>query len=183
MRARSPIAAAAVAVAVALGGCGGTSRVLIRSSPPPTTTTTIAGETTTTVTTTTTPAGPSPSKYVRELRSEEQTLAAAERSIPTRARTPQQLAHSATLLAVAVSRLAQGLATVRPPAKVAADHAHLVAVARSYASQLRIAASMATRRGKQASAGALLISATNTASTQFGTTLTKIYSTLGVARP
>ena len=43
---------------------------------------------------------------------------------PTSAKTPSALAHSSTLLAVAVSRLAQGLATIQPPAKVASDHAH-----------------------------------------------------------
>ena len=118
-----------------------------------------------------------------ELRAEEQTLAAAERKIPTNAKTPAALAHSATLLAAAVSRLAQGLATIQPPANVASEHAHLVAVARTYAGQLRSAASMAARRGQLASAGALLISATNTASSQFGTILTKIYSTLGVHQP
>jgi hypothetical protein len=178
---------AALAGAVGVGGCGGTSTRLIRPSTTTTTTvattSTTAASTTTTTTTTTTASGVSPTRYVNELRAEEQTLAAAERGIPANAKTPRQLAHSATLLAAAVSRLAQGLATIQPPAKVAADHAHLVAVARTYAGQLRSAASMASRRGRLASAGALLISATNTASTQFGTTLTKIYSTLGVHRP
>jgi hypothetical protein len=179
------IAAAAV-VAFGMSACGGTSRLLVRTSA---TTTAVAKPTTTTTTTatgstaTTSAPGPSASQYVAELRAKEQALGAAERKIPANAKTPRALAHSATLLAAAVAGLAQGLATIQPPAKVATEHAHLVTVARTYAAQLRSAATMAARRGKLASAGALLISATTTASTQFSTTLTKIYSTLGVRQP
>jgi hypothetical protein len=178
MGARHSIVAALVVI-LAVSGCGGT-RLLHR-----TTTTAVAHKTTITTTTSTTTTTPAPATraYVSELRSEEQTLVAAERKIPTRATTPRALAHSATLLAAAVSRLAQGLATIQPPAAVAADHAHLVAVARTYAGELRSASSTASKRGKLAAAGALLISATNTASSQFGATLTKIYSTLGVRQP
>jgi hypothetical protein len=184
MRAVISIAAAAV-VAFGMSACGGTSRLLVRTSA---TTTAVAKPTTTTTTATgstatTSAPGPSASQYVAELRAKEQALAAAERKIPANAKTPRALAHSATLLAAAVAGLAQGLATIQPPAKVATEHAHLVTVARTYAAQLRSAATMAARRGKLASAGALLISATTTASTQFSTTLTKIYSTLGVRQP
>jgi hypothetical protein len=184
MRTVISIAAAAV-VAFGMSACGGTSRLLVRTSA----TTTAVAKTTTTTTTatastaTTSAPGPSASQYVAELRAKEQALAAAERKIPANAKTPRALAHSATLLAAAVAGLAQGLATIQPPAKVATEHAHLVTVARTYAAQLRSAATMAARRGKLASAGALLISATTTASTQFSTTLTKIYSTLGVRQP
>jgi hypothetical protein len=175
----------AVAVVLALGvsACGGTSRRLVRTSASTTTVAQTATTTGTASTGTTATPGPSAGRYVAQLRAEEQMLAAAERKIPTNAKTPRALAHSATLLAAAVSRLAQGLATIQPPAKVAGRHAHLVAVARTYAAQLRSAATMAARHGKLAAAGGLLISATTTASTQFGTTLTKIYSTLGVRQP
>jgi hypothetical protein len=184
MRRAIPIAAVVV-MALGLSACGGASRRLVR--PPSTTSAASSPTATTTSTSTSSPTtaspGPSAGKYVAELRAEEQTLAAAERKIPTNAKSPRALAHSATLLAAAVSRLAQGLATIQPPAKVASEHAHLVAVARTYAGQLRSAATLAARRGKLTSAGGLLISATTTASTQFSTTLTKIYSTLGVRQP
>jgi hypothetical protein len=169
---------------VTLTGCASTRLLLHASSttatpvPQPT-----ASSTTTTTTTTTTSAGPSAARYVGQLRAEEQMLAAAERRIPTNATTPQALAHSATLLAAAVSRLARGLATIKPPASVASPHANLVAIARAYAVRLQAAAAAARQRGGQVRAGTLLIAATNRASAAFTATLSKIYSTLGVRQP
>ncbi len=129
------------------------------------------------------PSAVSPRRYVAQLQAEERTLAAAERRIPANASTPRALARSASLLADAVARLERGLAAITPPPKVASEHAHLVAVVGAYAAQLRRAAALARRPGGQLQAGPLLISATNRASAAFSLTLSKIYSTLGVAQP
>jgi hypothetical protein len=181
----TPGATVAVLVLAGCGGGGGT-RLLVH-------TTTTAQRTTTTVSAPPPspappappaapqpPTGPSPAAYVKELRAEEQTLARAERSIPTNATTPRALAHSTTLLARAVSQLAHGLASIKPPPAVAASHARLVAVVRTYAAQLRAAAALAGRPGGDVGAATQLVAATNRASAAFGATLSKIYSTLGV---
>jgi hypothetical protein len=166
----------ALAAGLALTGCANTTLLLHR-----TTRTGGAGPSTTTAATA--PAGPSASRYVAQLRAAERTLVTSEQRIPTNTSTPTALAHSATLLAGAVTGLVRSLAAIRPPASVAKDHAHLVAVMQAYGGQLRAAAAMATQPGKLAFATSLLVSATNTASARFGTALTHIYSTLGVAQP
>jgi hypothetical protein len=183
--------AMAVVVAVAVAGCGGT-RLLVRTTAAAPT------RSTTTVTVVTPPAplrsptslpsstssrAAAAARYVAQLRGEEQTLAAAERRIPSSAPTPRALSRSASLLAGAVSRMATGLAAITPPAAVASDHAQLVSVVRAYAGQLRRAAGLARRRGGRVQAGSLLVSATGRASSAFSATLSKIYSTLGVRQP
>lgn len=175
MRARLGITVA-LAASLALTGCNSRTLLLHRA-------TSNAGAGTSTTTVATAPPGPSATRYVAELRAAERTLVSAEQHIPTNASTPTELAHSATLLADAVSRLARGLAAIEPPASVVKDHAHLVSVAQAYAGRLRAAAAMATQPGKLSSTVSLLVAATNTASARFGTTLTNIYSTLGVGQP
>jgi hypothetical protein len=174
------VPAAVLAAVLALTGCGSTRLLRHTSSSSATTAARTAAQQTLSTTTST---GPSAAAYVEQLRAAEQMLAAAERRIPTNARTPGALAHSATLLAAAVSRLARGLAAIEPPPSVAGGHADLVAVARAYAMRLRAAAVVARAPGGQVRAGALLISATNRASAAFRATLSKIYSTLGVPQP
>jgi glutathione S-transferase len=167
-----------VAVALlAVAGCAST-RVLVRTSS-----TTASTPSTTAPTTVTAAPGASANEYLARLHGEEQTLAAAERRIPTRATTPQALSRSTSLLAAAVSRLAHGLAGIAPPAAVAGAHARLVTVVRNNAARLQSAAAVARQPGGQARAGHLLVSATNRASAAFSATLSKIYSTLGVRQP
>lgn len=129
------------------------------------------------------PSGPSTARYLSQLQSAQQTLARAEARLPASATTPRALSHSVTLLAGAVGRLASELKAITPPAPVTREHARLIAIMAAYAGRLRAAASTAVAPGGEASAGALLISATNRASTNFSLTITKIYSTLGVRRP
>jgi hypothetical protein len=191
MARRVGIVAWVLMAAVAQAACGGGTRLLVR------TTATAPTRSTTTVTVVTPPAAPGSStsstssgasaaaaaRDVAQLRGEEQTLAAAERRIPSSAPTPRALSRSASLLAGAVSRMATGLAAITPPAAVASDHAQLVSVVRAYAGQLRRAAGLARRRGGRVQAGSLLVSATGRASSAFSATLSKIYSTLGVRQP
>ena len=152
----------AVIALLGLGGCGTADTLLHRSG----TRSTPAGSNTVTATPTTkTASGPSAeSVYLAELGSEQARLAAAEARIPTSPRTPAALARSIELLTVAVRDLADGLARIKPPPSVAALHAHLVAIMRTYEVELRRAASVALSPGGEPRAGSLLISATNQAS-------------------
>jgi len=158
---------AALVVLGLLSGCGGGTGLLTRRSGALFTTTTAITR-------------PSPARYLAQLRAEQDRLAQAEQRIPAHPRTAHELSTSAALLAAAVGRLAHGLAAIRPPAAVAADHARLVAIVRRYAGQLKDAARIAGAPGGGPHAAALLVRATNTASAAFSATVNTIYSTLGV---
>jgi hypothetical protein len=171
---RRGLAAILVALMLAVAGCGSASEQLLRAgsrpgSPPPARTRT------------TTPAPSAESVYLAQLGAEQTELTNAERRIPTNPRTPAALVHSVDLLTAAVQRLADGLAAIKPPASVAADHAKLVAIMRTYAARLDHTARVAVTPGGEQRAGALLLNATNQASTSFTLTITAIDSTLGSA--
>lgn len=176
MGTRTCTAAVSLAALTALGGCADT-HVLVHTSSTTRSASSASPR----------PAGTSSetaaSAYVAQLRHEEQTLAAAERRIPTRVSTPQELSRSASLLAAAVSRLDQGLSVITPPPSVAPAHAELVAIVRAYAARLNRAARIAVAPAGQVRAATLMVSATNRASTEFSAVLSKIYSTLGVRQP
>ena len=129
--------------------------------------------------TTTTEASAAEGVYLERLGAEQARLSAAEARIPTSPRTPAALARSVGLLAIAVRRLADGLAEIRAPASVASEHAHLVAIIRSYAAALDRAARIAVTSDGEPRAGRLLIAATNQASRAFTSTIASIDSTLG----
>lgn len=158
-RIRATLAAALIAAAGTIAGCSGGTRLL-----------TTSGSQTATAQRT---------AYINELNAEQQKLAAAETRIPSHPRTPAAFSRSITLLAAAIRRLANDLAAIAPPASVAGEHARLVGIVRVYAVKLAQAAKIAAAPDGGLRAGTLLISATNTASSQFGATLSKIDTTLG----
>jgi hypothetical protein len=80
----------------------------------------------------------------------------------------------------AIVRLESDLASIEPPARVAALHARLVAVTRAYAAELEEARAAAVRPDGQLQAANLLIDATNGASTAFGETVRRIDAVLGM---
>jgi len=144
--------ALAALVSLALAGCGGQSLLTTSSG---------AG-------------GPSRSAYLAALASEQAKLAAAERRIPRRPRTPAALAQAVSLLRGAIARLGRDLAAIRPPAAVTALHAQLISIVRSYAARLaRVERAAARRSGALPAAGAL-VSATRRASGAFSETIGRI---------
>jgi hypothetical protein len=168
-------ALAGLTVALVMAGCGGSTEQLLHPAraqksavqPPRRPVTS--------------PAPSAESVYLAKLGTEQTDLANAEQQIPTNPRTPAALAHSVTLLAGAVTRLADGLAAIKPPANVAGDHARLVTITHAYAAQLRRAARIALAPGGERLAGTLLIRATDQASQSFTITTTAIDSTLGAS--
>ena len=136
-------------VAAVLGGCGGVS------SP-----------------------GPGGDRYLRALAAEQKKLAAAERHIPRRPRTPAALARSIGLLRTAIARLAADLARITPPKSVAQLHQQLVNIAGTYGARLAIAERTARQRQQVARAAKLLVSATREASGAFGATVERIQGQL-----
>jgi len=153
---------------LALAGCSNTTHLFHPS---------VARRVSSTSTTTTAPSAQS--VYLAQLGAEQARLGAAEKQIPTTPRTPAALARSIELLAGAVRGLADGLAAIKPPPSVAAQHAQLVAIMRGYAAQLQLAQRIAVTRGGESRAGSLLISATDAASRAFTATIAAIDSTLG----
>src|SRR5437868_14391667 len=94
----------------ALTGCARTTLLLnhnhgTKTSATSTTATTTTGTPTTGTPTTTTAPSPAAVAYLAALSREQAKLAAAERKIPRRPRTPTGLAHSIQLLRVAIVRL------------------------------------------------------------------------------
>lgn len=162
--------AAALVAVLAASGCGAGTKLLHSKSSSTSTSARL---------TSTAPPPPSASAYLAQLRAEVDKFAAAERRIPKRATTPRALSRSVSLLASAISRLADGLAAIRSPASVAPDHARLGAILRAYAARLRLAVRSAVQPGGELRAGQRLIAATNTATARFSATISKIYSTLG----
>lgn len=153
---------------LAFGGCSNTTQLFHR---------TVERRVSSTSTTTTAPSAES--VYLAQLGAAQAQLGAAEKQIPTSPRTPAALARSIELLASAVRGLADGLAAIKPPPSVAAQHAELAAIMRRYASQLQLAQRIALTPGGESRAGNLLISATDSASRTFTATIAAIDSTLG----
>src|SRR5690242_17195847 len=174
----------AVAVsAAALTGCARTTLFVHHdesSTTPPTSTTTTSTTGTTTTTTTTTTTAPSPAAvaYLAALGREQARLAAAERKIPRRPRTPAGLARSIRLLRAAIVQLGHDLQGISPPSEVASQHAQLVSIMRTYAARLDAAASTAVKPGGQLRAANMLISATTAASSAFSSTVSQISAAL-----
>jgi hypothetical protein len=164
--------------AAALTGCARTTLFINHDKGSQTATSTTG--TTSTGTQTTTTAAPSPAAlaYLAALSREQARLAAAERKIPRRPRTPAGLAHSIGLLRVAIVRLGRDLQAISPPQAVAAQHAQLVSVMRTYADRLDAAAHTASKPGGQLRAAKMLISATAAASSAFSSTVGQISSAL-----
>jgi hypothetical protein len=125
------------------------------------------------------PSGATVDAYLEGLTTEQVKLAAAERRIPHKARSPAALSRSISLLARAVGQLARDLQMIRPPALVSSLHAQLVSIARRYYRQLRAAARRARGAGGEQRAGAELIAATGAASRSFAATSTSINRALG----
>src|SRR6478672_8137002 len=169
------------ASAAALTGCARTTLLINHNDTSKTSSTSTTGTSTsgtsTTTTTTTTPS-PAALSYLAALSREQAKLAAAERKIPRRPRTPAGLAHSIQLLRAAIVRLGQDLQAISPPPQVASQHAQLVSIMRTYAERLAAAAGTAVKPGGQLRAANMLISATTAASTAFSSTVSQISSAL-----
>ena len=116
--------------------------------------------------------------YLARLDAEQAKLAAAERTIPARPRTPAAFSRSIGLLAEAVGRLGGDLATTDPPAAVAADHRQLVSIVARYAAGLRAAAGRSRTRAGELQAASRIVSATSSASAAFSITIARIHTTL-----
>ena len=170
---------AVVVSATALTGCARTTLLINRDEGSQTTATSGSGTTTSgTPTITTTTPSPAALAYLAALNREQAKLAAAERKIPRRPRTPAGLAHSIRLLRAAIVRLGGDLKAISPPSSVASQHAQLVSIMRAYAAQLDTAARTATTPRGQLRAANMLISATAAASSQFSSTVKQISSAL-----
>jgi hypothetical protein len=116
--------------------------------------------------------------YLTALGGAQARLAAAERQVPRRARTPAALARAISLLAAAVRALAADLAAIRAPGPVRTLHARLVEIVRSYREQLASISRLAVRPRRELDAATMLLSATTGASGAFGTTIARIEAAL-----
>ena len=122
--------------------------------------------------------GPEGDRYLSALAAEQHKLGGAEQQIPRHPRTGADLAKSIALLHVAIQRLANDLAQIRPPRSVLALHEQLVAVARSYAQRLGEIERTAGRRDGLAAAADQLNSSTRQASSAFAQTTQRIVQSL-----
>jgi hypothetical protein len=164
--------------AAALTGCARTTLLINHNEGSQTTPTSTTGTTTGAPTTTTTSPSPAAVAYLAALSREQAKLAAAERKIPRRPRTPAGLARSIRLLRVAIVQLGHDLQAISPPPEVASQHAQLVSIMGSYADRLDAATRTAVKPGGQLRAANMLISATAAASSQFSSTVSQISSAL-----
>lgn len=155
--------AAMLAAGALLSGCGG-------------------GHSVPTGTQTSGPASPPAEAYLSELSAAQAKLAAAERAIPRRPKTPKALAGAISLLQSAIRGLSNSLSSIHPPASVAALHAQLLAIVRAYAAKLGQAARVASRPPDELTAVNLLSSATGAATRDFTATVAKIDQALGARR-
>jgi hypothetical protein len=165
-----------VVSATALTGCARTTLLINHDEGSKTSSTT--GTSTTGTPTTATAPSTAAVAYLAALSREQAKLAAAERKIPRRPRTPAGLAHSIQLLRVAIVRLGQDLRAISPPPEVASQHAQLVSIMQTYADRLAVAAGTAVKPGGQLRAANMLISATTAASSAFSSTVCQISSAL-----
>ncbi len=145
----------AIAAGTVLAGCGSTS--LVGPQPPPNK-----------------PVAPAATRYLAALGAAQSNLAAAERAIPRRPRTPAALARAIGQLQAAITHLSADLAAIRPPVSVAALHVRLVRIVRLYAGRLGHAAQVAGRPEGELSAVGLLTSATEQATREFPATVEQI---------
>jgi hypothetical protein len=152
-------------------GCAGTTRLGDRQVPP--------GASSTTATSSTGSSSRERAEYLRALRREQAGLAVAERAIAREARTPAQLSRSIRLLASAIRRLGDGLASIKPPAEVASQHARLESIVHAYEVALQRAARAAVRPRGRLHASNMLVSATTVASSEFASTVSAIDAALG----
>jgi hypothetical protein len=167
------------ASAAALTGCARTTLLINHDESSKTSSTSTTGTSATgTSTTTTTAPSPAALAYLAALSREQAKLAAAERRIPRRPRTPAGLAHSIQLLRAAIVRLGQDLQAISPPPEVASQHAQLVSIMGTYTDRLAAAAGTAVKPGGQLRAANMLISATTAASSAFSSTVSQISSAL-----
>ena len=116
--------------ATALTGCARTTLLINHNEGSKTSPASTTGTSTTGTPTTTTAPSPAAVAYLAALSREQAKLAAAERKIPRRPRTPAGLAHSIQLLRVAIVQLGQDLQAISPPPEVASQHAQLVSIMR-----------------------------------------------------
>jgi hypothetical protein len=168
---------AVAASSAVLTGCSGTTLLANRghtAQTSSTATSTAPGTSTGTATT-----SPEAEAYLQSLSREQAKLAAAERAIPRRARTPAALARSIRLLKRAIVRLAGDLQAITPPDQVARANGALVFIVHSYAARLGAAARLALTPGGELRAANMLISATTRASQEFSSTVTQINAALG----
>lgn len=128
------------------------------------------------------PASPPAEAYVAGLNAAQSKLAAAERAIPRRPKTPKALAGAISQLQSAIRGLSDNLSSIHPPTSVAALHAQLVAIVRTYAARLGHAARVASQPLDELAAANLLSSATNQATRDFTATVAKINQALGATR-
>lgn len=128
------------------------------------------------------PASPPAEAYVAGLNAAQSKLAAAERAIPRRPKTPKALAGAISLLQSAIRGLSDNLSSIHPPTSVAALHAQLVAIVRTYAARLGHAARVASQPFDELAAARLLSSATDEATQDFTATVAKINQALGATR-
>ena len=161
-------AVAMIAAAIALSGCGSTA-LLTGTRSQTTTRTGVASSG---------PAGASSAQYLARLEREQQKLAAAEHRLPRHAATPAALSRAISLLEAAIDRLAADLEAVRPPTAVRGLHDRLIAVMRTYAARLAIAARAARRASGEPQAASELLSATDEASRRFSLTIDQIDRTV-----
>jgi hypothetical protein len=164
--------------ATALTGCARTTLLINHNEGSKTSPASTTGTSTTGTPTTTTAPSPAAVAYLAALSREQAKLAAAERKIPRRPRTPAGLAHSIQLLRVAIVQLGQDLQAISPPPEVASQHAQLVSIMGAYADRLGAAARTARKPGAQLRAANMLISATTAASSAFSSTVNEISSAL-----
>lgn len=155
---------AVTVIGAGVAGCHGTSS--LRDDSQSTTATTGSDAT-------------DPAAYLASLRREQNRLAVAERAIPSRPRTPAQLARSIGLLGSAIGRLGDDLAAIRPPDAVAGEHARLVSLVRAYRVRLTQAAREAVAPDGALRAGDMLVSATTDASSKFTSIVSEIHEKLG----
>jgi hypothetical protein len=151
-----------IAIATALGGCGGTS--LLHGSH----------SFSQTVTSRSASASHLQGDYLARLEQAQRKLAAAEARLPRRAKTPAALARAITLLRSAIDQLGHDLAALAPPPTVRGLHARLVDAVRRYAASLGTAARTARSAGGAAKAAAELVSATSVASRNFSSAIAQI---------
>jgi hypothetical protein len=117
--------------------------------------------------------------YLARLGDAQARLAAAERSIPRRARTASAFSRASLQLAAAVLRLSRDLRQLTPPRSVAVAHARLVAIMNTYAGRLLHASRAALRPGGELGAAKLLLDSTGAASRNFTATVSQINHQLG----
>lgn len=147
-----------LAVAVAFGGCAGTS--LLHRPVPRVPKTHVAAI------------------YLSQIDVVQGQLQLAEGRIPRSPHTPRALSRSIRLLASAVRALAAGLAAAHPPAEVKRIHSGLIRTARTYARQLQRSSRLVATSAGELRGAADLTNATSAATASFTTGFAQIRTRL-----